>query len=158
MGLFCYYLLPLQYSTSPGQWVEFTQSGARHIGPDGLDVHVVGHRGGGHRGYRAAAHRDPSFIAGLQKSGIGLVLVGLVAAVLPHAVAILFGRYVLRMNPLILLGACSGAGTMTRRYARFKTRPRASSPRWATQSPYAVGNIVLTAWGPVIVALMSIGK
>ena len=24
-----------------------------------------------------------------------------------------FGRYVLRMNPLILLGACAGAGTIT---------------------------------------------
>ena len=42
-----------------------------------------------------------------------ILLVGFVAAVLPHAVAILFGRYVLKMNPLILLGACSGAGTMT---------------------------------------------
>jgi putative transport protein len=24
--------------------------------------------------------------------------------------------------------------------------------------PYAIGNILLTAWGPVIVALMSIGR
>jgi putative transport protein len=55
----------------------------------------------------------PSFIAGLQKSGISLVFVGFIAALLPHLVAILFGRYVLKMNPLILLGACSGAGTMT---------------------------------------------
>ena len=37
----------------------------------------------------------PSFISGLQKSGISLVFVGFVAAVLPHIVAIFFGRYVL---------------------------------------------------------------
>ena len=55
----------------------------------------------------------PGFIAGLQKSGLSLVLVGLVVAVLPHMTAILFGRYILKMNPLILLGACSGAGTIT---------------------------------------------
>src|SRR5204862_8011240 len=55
----------------------------------------------------------PSFFSGLQKSGISLVLVGLVIAVLPHTVAILFGRYVLKMNPVIVLGACSGAGTIT---------------------------------------------
>ena len=36
----------------------------------------------------------PSFVAGLQKSGISLVVVGLVAAVLPHIVGILVGRYV----------------------------------------------------------------
>ena len=55
----------------------------------------------------------PSFVSGLQKSGVSLILVGLVVAVLPHTLAILFGRYVLRMNPLILLGVCSGAGTVT---------------------------------------------
>jgi solute carrier family 13 (sodium-dependent dicarboxylate transporter), member 2/3/5 len=27
LGLLCYHLLPLQYSTSPGEWVEFTQAG-----------------------------------------------------------------------------------------------------------------------------------
>src|SRR5207249_3841690 len=43
----------------------------------------------------------PSFFSGLQKSGLSLVLVGLIIAVLPHAVAILFGRYVLKMNPVI---------------------------------------------------------
>jgi putative transport protein len=97
----------------------------------------------------------PSFIAGLQKSGISLVLVGLVAAVLPHAVAILFGRYVLKMNPLILLGACSGAGTMTAALRAIQDEAQSKLPALGYTVPYAVGNIVLTAWGPVIVALMS---
>ena len=100
----------------------------------------------------------PSFITGLQKSGISLVLVGLVAAVLPHAVAILFGRYVLKMNPLILLGACSGAGTMTAALRAIQDEAQSKIPALGYTVPYAVGNIVLTAWGPVIVALMSVGN
>jgi putative transport protein len=100
----------------------------------------------------------PSFIAGLQKSGISLVLVGFMAALLPHTVAILFGRYVLRMNPLILLGACSGAGTMTAALRAIQDEAQSKLPALGYTVPYAVGNIVLTAWGPVIVALMSIGK
>jgi putative transport protein len=100
----------------------------------------------------------PSFIAGLQKSGISLVLVGLVAAVLPHAVAILFGRYILKMNPLILLGACSGAGTMTAALRAIQDKAESKLPALGYTVPYAVGNIVLTAWGPVIVALLSVGK
>src|SRR5438034_5013868 len=44
----------------------------------------------------------PSFFSGLQKSGISLVFVGLVIAVLPHTVSILFGRYVLKMNAVIV--------------------------------------------------------
>ena len=55
----------------------------------------------------------PSFVSGLQKTGVSLVVVGLVSALLPHTVGILFGRYVLKMNPLIVLGACAGAGTIT---------------------------------------------
>jgi putative transport protein len=35
----------------------------------------------------------PSFFSGLHKSGISLVFVGLVIAVLPHTISILFGRY-----------------------------------------------------------------
>jgi putative transport protein len=97
----------------------------------------------------------PSFIAGLQKSGISLLFVGLVAAVLPHTVAILFGRYVLKMNPLILLGACSGAGTMTAALRAIQDEAQSKLPALGYTVPYAVGNIVLTAWGPVIVALMS---
>jgi putative transport protein len=100
----------------------------------------------------------PSFISGLQKSGISLVFVGFIAALLPHLVAILFGRYVLKMNPVILLGACSGAGTMTAALRAIQDEAQSKIPALGYTVPYAVGNIVLTAWGPVIVALMSAGN
>jgi putative transport protein len=96
----------------------------------------------------------PSFIAGLQKSGVSLILVGLVVAVLPHVTAILFGRYVLRMNPLILLGACAGAGTITAALRALQEESKSTVPALGYTVPYALGNILLTAWGPVIVALM----
>jgi putative transport protein len=96
----------------------------------------------------------PSFISGLQKSGASLILVGLVVAVLPHTLAILFGRYVLRMNPLLLLGACSGAGTVTAALRALEEESHSKLPALGYTVPYAVGNILLTAWGPVIVALM----
>ena len=97
----------------------------------------------------------PSFFSGLQKSGISLVLVGLVIAVLPHIVAILFGRYVLKMNPVIVLGACSGAGTITAALRAIQEEAKSELPALGYTVPYAVGNILLTAWGPVLVAMMS---
>ena len=97
----------------------------------------------------------PSFVAGLQKSGISLVFVGLIVAVLPHITSILFGRYVLRMNPLILLGACSGAGTITAALRAVQEESNSKLPALGYTVPYAIGNILLTAWGPVIVALMA---
>ena len=97
----------------------------------------------------------PSFIAGLQKSGVSLVFVGLVVAVLPHLTSILFGRYILRMNPLILLGACSGAGTITAALRAVQDEAQSKLPALGYTVPYALGNILLTAWGPVIVAMMA---
>jgi putative transport protein len=97
----------------------------------------------------------PSFFSGLQKSGISLVLVGLIIAILPHTIAILFGRYVLKMNPVIVLGACSGAGTITAALRAIQEEAKSDLPALGYTVPYAIGNIVLTAWGPVLVAMMS---
>src|SRR5205814_725792 len=97
----------------------------------------------------------PSFFSGLQKSGLSLVFVGLVIAVLPHTMAILFGRYVLKMNPLIVLGACSGAGTITAALRAIQEEAQSELPALGYTVPYAIGNIVLTSWGPVLVAMMS---
>ena len=97
----------------------------------------------------------PSFFSGLQKSGLSLVFVGLVVAILPHTISILFGRYVLRMNPVIVLGACSGAGTVTAALRAIQEEAQSELPALGYTVPYALGNIVLTAWGPVLVAMMS---
>jgi putative transport protein len=97
----------------------------------------------------------PSFFSGLHKSGLSLVFVGLVIAVLPHTVAILFGRYLLKMNPIIVLGACSGAGTITAALRAIQEEAQSELPALGYTVPYAIGNIVLTAWGPVLVAMMS---
>jgi len=96
----------------------------------------------------------PSFVTGLQKSGVSLILVGLIVAVLPHTAAILVGRYVLKMNPVILLGACAGAGTITAGLRAVQEKAESTLPALGYTVPYALGNILLTAWGPVIVALM----
>jgi putative transport protein len=100
----------------------------------------------------------PSFVSGLQKTGLSLVAVGFVSALLPHTIGILFGRYALRMNPLIVLGACAGAGTITAALRAVQEEANSSVPALGYTVPYAIGNILLTAWGPVIVAMMTLGK
>jgi putative transport protein len=97
----------------------------------------------------------PSFISGLRQTGIGIIFAGLVVAVLPQLIGLLFGRYVLKMNPVILLGAQSGAGTTTSALKAIQDAAGSKLPVLGYTIPYALGNILLTAWGPVIVALMS---
>jgi putative transport protein len=95
----------------------------------------------------------PTFVAGLRSTGPSLLLVGFVVAVTPHVCALLFGRYVLKMNPLILLGACAGAGTVTAALRAVQDEAGSKLPVLGYTVPYAIGNILLTAWGPVIVLL-----
>ena len=95
----------------------------------------------------------PGFVAGLKQTGPSLLLVGFVVAVLPHVAAILVGRYALKMNPVILLGACSGAGTVTAALRSIQDEAQSKLPVLGYTVPYAVGNVLLTAWGPVIVLL-----
>ena len=95
----------------------------------------------------------PSFVTGLRVTGPSLLLVGFLVAATPHAAALLFGRYVLRVNPVILLGSCAGAGTATAALRAIQDEAGSKLPALGYTVPYAIGNILLTAWGPVIVLL-----
>ena len=95
----------------------------------------------------------PSFLEGLKKTGPSLLLVGLIVAATPHLVALYFGRKILKMNPVILFGASAGAGTVTAALRAIQDEAQSKLPVLGYTVPYAVGNILLTAWGPVIVFL-----
>jgi putative transport protein len=96
----------------------------------------------------------PGFVDGLRTSGPSLLVVGFIIAFTPHFVTVLFGHHVLKMNPVMLLGACAGAGTATASLRAIQDEARSKLPVLGYTVPYAVGNILLTAWGPVIVMLL----
>jgi len=95
----------------------------------------------------------PTFVSGLRETGPSLLVVGFIVAVVPHVAALLFGYHVLKMNPVILCGACAGAGTVTAALRAIQDESQSKLPVLGYTVPYAIGNILLTAWGPVIVML-----
>lgn len=97
----------------------------------------------------------PSFVSGLQAMGYSIILAGFVVAIVPHVIGLLFGRYVLKMNPIILLGAQTGAGTSTIGLKAIQDASASKFPVLGYTIPYALGNILLTAWGPIIVSMMN---
>ena len=64
----------------------------------------------------------------------------------------------LRVGPSLInsLGACAGAGTITAALRAVQDEARSSVPALGYTVPYAIGNILLTAWGPVLVAMMTL--
>ena len=95
----------------------------------------------------------PTFVTGLRTTGPSLLVVGFIVAVLPHTIALVVGSRILKMNPVILCGACAGAGTVTAALRAIQDEAGSKLPVLGYTVPYAIGNILLTAWGPVIVVL-----
>ena len=90
--------------------------------------------------------------AAIQAHGMLLVGMGLVITLVPLIVATLFARYVLRMNPVVTCGALAGAMTVDAAVTGACEVAQSQTPVLGVAVPYAVGNVVLTVLGPIIVA------
>ena len=90
--------------------------------------------------------------AAIQAHGLLLVGMGLVITIVPLVVATLFAYYVLRMNPVVICGALAGAMTVDAAVTGACEMAQSQTPVLGVAVPYAVGNVVLTVLGPIIVA------
>ncbi|MCK1383205.1 transporter [Bradyrhizobium sp. 21] len=88
----------------------------------------------------------------IQAHGLLLVGMGLVITIVPLIVATLFARHVLHMNPVIICGALAGAMTVDAAVTGACEVAESQTPVLGVAVPYAVGNVVLTVLGPIIVA------
>ncbi len=94
----------------------------------------------------------PHAVEALRTTGVQLLLVGVAVSVVPHTIAFAVGRYVLGLNAGQLMGALSGAGTVTAALQALVDESDSSVPVLGYTVPFAINNILLTAWGPVVVA------
>jgi putative transport protein len=102
-----------------------------------------------------AVNAGPAFVTGLRDSGAVLLVSGVVLGALPHALTVLFGRYVLRLNPVLLLGITAGAGTAPPALDAVQDVARSKVPSLAYGVSYAVGNVLLTLWGAAIALMLA---
>jgi putative transport protein len=100
-------------------------------------------------------HAGPIFLSALRESGIGLLLGGMAVTLLPQIVGFCFGHFVLRMNPILLLGGLTGAQTVTAAMAALQERSGSAVPVLGYTPAYPVANILLTTWGSVMVVVVS---
>jgi len=96
----------------------------------------------------------PQAIAALKQAGITIFAAGACLTILPHVLTWLFGLYVLKMNPALLLGAMTGAGTLTAALNSVRDDAKSAVPVIGYTVPYAIGNVLLTVWGALIVNIV----
>jgi putative transport protein len=83
-----------------------------------------------------------------------IVAAGMVVTVMPLAVGTMAARFIFKMSPLMILGGLAGAQTCTPGLNALREASGSNVGALAYTVPYAIGNILLTLWGPVIVAVV----
>ena len=94
----------------------------------------------------------PLAIAAIRQQGIALLLAGAAVTLVPLLVALIFGRKVLRLHPVILLGALCGGQTVAAALNAVNEETDSMTPVLGFTVTYAISNVLLAIWGPVIVA------
>ncbi len=138
VGLFIGYLrsiFPVIGRMSDGaSWI-FTELGLL------LFMAGVGLRGGG------------GFLETFQESGVALLLSGIAITLIPLFIAFAYGYKVLKMNPLMLLGAIVGAMTSGGALNVINNQSKSSVAGIGYTGAYAFANVLLTIAGALMILL-----
>jgi AspT/YidE/YbjL antiporter-like protein len=94
----------------------------------------------------------PRAMSAIQEHGVGLLLAGAAVTIVPLVVALGFGRLVLKLHPVILLGAVCGGQTVAAALSAVTEATESATPVLGFTVTYAVSNVLLAVWGPLIVA------
>jgi putative transport protein len=100
-------------------------------------------------GLRAGA----GIVEALVQSGFKLLLAGVVVTSIPVAVGYFVGSKVLRINPVLLLGAITGSMTSTPSLSIITAEAKSSVPSLGYTGAYAFANVILTVAGSIILLL-----
>lgn len=97
----------------------------------------------------------PHFVAAVREAGASLFFGGMVVTSVPLVAGLYFGRHVLRIEPLLLLGAIAGALTFTPGLAAVQEKSGSQIAVLGYSGAVAVAHVLLTTFGTVIVLLVA---
>jgi putative transport protein len=97
----------------------------------------------------------PIFINAVKEYGYILFLGGIVVTLVPLIAGLFLGHYLLKLNPVLLLGGLAGAQTMIAGVAAVQEKSDSPVATLGYSYTVAFGHILLTTWGTIIVSLMS---
>jgi len=92
-------------------------------------------------------------LATLKESGVALLITGILVTVIPMVVTYLYGKYVYKMNPLMLLGAIVGAMTSGGALSVLNGQSKSTIASVGYTGAYAFANVFLTLVGALIMLL-----
>ncbi|MEH6452215.1 MAG: aspartate-alanine antiporter [Psychromonas sp.] len=94
-------------------------------------------------------------LTAIQEHGMTLLLLGFVVTLVPQLLVVAFNFYVLKIkNPVEAMAVMVGSRSANPGFATLLEKTGNSTPVASFTLTYAVANIFLTLWGPIIVALV----
>jgi AspT/YidE/YbjL antiporter-like protein len=96
----------------------------------------------------------PKAVTAIQQEGISLLVAGIIVTLVPLIVALYFGRFILKLHPVVLLGALCGGQTVAASLSAANEEADSMTPVLGFTVTYAIANVLLAIWGPIIVAVV----
>ncbi|UPW16714.1 aspartate-alanine antiporter [Agarivorans sp. TSD2052] len=98
----------------------------------------------------------PQAIDAIREHGLTLLMLGAGVTLIPQIVGFFFSYYVLRVrNPIEALAAVAGGRSANPGFAALLEKAGNSTPVFAFTVTYAIANVLLTLWGPVIIGIIT---
>lgn len=98
----------------------------------------------------------PQVLKTLQEQGMTLFLLGCCVTIIPQIITFFFSYYVLRIrNPIEALACVAGGRSANPGFAALLNKAGNATPVVTFTVTYAVANVLLTLWGPLIVGIIT---
>ncbi|MTI44492.1 aspartate-alanine antiporter [Roseibium hamelinense] len=98
----------------------------------------------------------PQVLTTLKEQGLNLFLFGVGVTLIPQVIVFFFSYYVLKIrNPIEALACVAGGRSANPGFAALLAKAGNATPVVTFTVTYAVANVLLTLWGPLIVGLVT---
>ncbi len=98
----------------------------------------------------------PQALVTLEQYGLTLLFLGVGVTLIPQLIAFPFSYYVLRIrNPIEALGCLAGGRSANPTFAALLSKAGNATPVVSFTVTYAVANVFLTIWGPLVVGIIT---
>lgn len=100
----------------------------------------------------------PHAVAALHERGVGyfakVLFAGAVVTLIGPLAGTIFGRWIMKINPVLILSGVAGAQTCTPGLNALRESGGNDVASLGYPVTYAIGNVLLTIWGPIVVAIV----
>jgi putative transport protein len=98
----------------------------------------------------------PQALVAIEKYGLTLFFLGVAVTLVPQIITFFFSYFVLRIkNPIEALACVAGGRSANPAFAALLVKAGNATPVVSFTVTYAVANVFLTLWGPVIVGIIT---